>query len=70
NLTNNPANDTSPAWSPKSVQIAFVSDRDNANNDLFIISADGSNPVNLTNNPANDTSPAWSPKSVQIAFVS
>jgi len=70
NRSNHSANDSAPIWSPDRSQIVFVSDRDNGNNDLFIINADGSNPVNLSNNPASDTNPSWSPDGSQILFVS
>jgi Tol biopolymer transport system component len=61
NVTNNPANDSNPAWSTNSNQIVFVSNRDNGNYDLFVINTDGSNLVNVTNNPANDINPGWKP---------
>jgi Tol biopolymer transport system component len=70
NLTNDPASDTEPKWSPDGSQIVFVSDR-TGNNDIWVMNADGSNPTNLTNNPANDGSlPQWSPDGSHIAFVS
>ena len=72
NLTNNPAGDVSPAWSPDGTKIAFASDRGNVNmpdligppipnKDIYVMNADGSNPVNLTNNPEFYFSFAWSP---------
>jgi dipeptidyl aminopeptidase/acylaminoacyl peptidase len=60
NLTNNPAGDVSPAWSPDGTRIAFASDRD-GDAEIYVMNADGSGQVNLTNNPAGDGSPAWSP---------
>ncbi|GIL13610.1 MAG: hypothetical protein BroJett038_23300 [Chloroflexota bacterium] len=69
NLTNHPASDTAPAWSPDGRQIVFVSDRD-GNNEIYVMDADGANLVNLTNHPASDTAPAWSPDGRQIVFVS
>jgi hypothetical protein len=45
-------------------RIAFLSDRA-GNSEIFMMDADGSNPVNLTDNPAHDYSPAWSPRSQQ-----
>jgi Tol biopolymer transport system component len=69
NLTNNPARDRDPAWSPDGRQIAFTTDRD-GNNEIYVMDADGGNPINLTNNPGSDTDPAWSPNGRSIAFAS
>lgn len=69
NLTNNPANDSLPSWSPDGTQIAFVTDRD-IDREIYIMEADGDNPINLTNNRAEDTAPVWSPDGTQIAFLS
>jgi len=57
-LTNNPAEDTFPSWSPDGQKIAFSFDRD-GNWEVYVIDADGKNPHNLTNSPANDASPTW-----------
>jgi PKD repeat protein len=70
NLTNNNADDRSPVWSSDGSRIAFVSNRENNNNDIFVMNADGSNVINITNNGANDNSPTWSADGTQIAFVS
>jgi len=58
NLTNNPARDVRPAWSPDGTKIAFASDRD-GNAEIYVVNADGSGLRNLTNNPASDGAPAW-----------
>ncbi len=59
-LTNNPAIDEGPAWSPDGTKIAFRSDRD-GNFEVYVMDTDGSNQTRLTNNPAFDSFPAWSP---------
>ncbi len=66
NLTNHPAADSSPAWSPDAKQIAFSTNRDgdwekkpNDNWEVYVMNADGDNPINLTNHPAWDSSPSW-----------
>src|SRR5262245_49125199 len=41
NLTNNPASDAGPAWSPDGRQIAFGSFRD-GNGEIYVMNADGS----------------------------
>jgi len=69
NLTNNPASDTVPAWSPDGTKIAFRTERD-GNGEIYLMNAGGTNPTNLTNNPASDSGPAWSPDGTKIAFDS
>jgi Tol biopolymer transport system component len=56
-----------PAWSSAGQQIAFVSERD-GNNEIYVMSADGSNQTRLT--LTSSATPAWSPTGQQIAFVS
>jgi len=77
-LTNNPAFDFDPAWSPDGTRIAFTSTRDfpgitgNIANgfELYVMNADGTNPVRLTNNSTSDSGPSWSPDGTRIAFTS
>jgi TolB protein len=58
NLTNNPARDQWPAWSPDGKQIVFTSDRDTgAGFSLYLMSADGSNVRRLTSGQAD--TPTW-----------
>ena len=40
-------------------QIAFASNRDAGNYEIYVMDADGENQQNLTNNPNGDVSPAW-----------
>jgi uncharacterized protein YjdB len=69
-------NDFHPAWSSDGTQIAFGSNRA-GHDDIWIMKADGSNPVNLTaalaypTNPSwtNEWTPAWSPDGSRLSFA-
>jgi Tol biopolymer transport system component len=67
NMTNNPATEYSPSWSPDGRKITFASSRAGSH-DIFVMDADGSNLSNLTNMPGSDLEPAWSPDGKLIAF--
>ncbi|MFP4438894.1 MAG: DUF5050 domain-containing protein [Chloroflexaceae bacterium] len=67
-LTNYPADEGDPAWSPDNSQIVFTSDRD-GNSEIYVMNADGSGIINISNHPAADIQPAWSPDG-RIAFTS
>ena len=60
-----------PISSPDGSRIVFVSKRD-GNTELYVMDADGENPVNLTKNRADDGngSYAWSPDGDRIVFSS
>ena len=68
-LTNNPAIDTSPTWSPSGTQIAFTSDR-SGSPQIYIIDADGLNLNKITAESWCDR-PTWSPAPFnEIAYAS
>ena len=78
-LTEQPKFDTEPAWSPDGRQITFVSYRDLERipkgeihrGEIYLMNADGSNPINLTHTPDRaDGISSWSPDGQQIAFTS
>src|SRR5438132_14125627 len=60
NLTQSPAADEFPAWSPGGDKIAFKSDRD-GNGEIYVMNVDGSRPTRLTNKPPDGHYPACSP---------
>jgi hypothetical protein len=67
NVTNHPAGDQTPSWSPDGTQIAFCSDR-TGNGDIYVMNADGTNVIQLTTSTATDASPQWSHDGSKIAF--
>jgi Tol biopolymer transport system component len=68
-LTDNPAFDGDPMWSPDGTEILFTSDRA-GDFDIWVMSADGSDQVALTDHPASDEYPTWSRDGEFIAFQS
>lgn len=58
-LTDGPASNHSPVWSPDGGQIAFISSRD-GNKELYVMNVDGESQTRLTYTPeAEESSPAW-----------
>lgn len=70
-LTSGPAADTSPAFSPGGSQVAFLSDRDSRQNQVFLVDADGQNLIQVTRNSGAKSKPAWAPgRSGLLGFTS
>jgi TolB protein len=68
-ISNHPAPDFSPAWSPiDGRRIAFVSLRD-GNQEIYVVNLDGEVLTNITNSPLlNEDYPVWSPDGNSIAY--
>jgi Tol biopolymer transport system component/DNA-binding winged helix-turn-helix (wHTH) protein len=60
---------TDPAFSPDGRKIAFGSTRSGPS-DIWLVDADGKNPVQLTTDPARDGLPSWFPEGDRISFAS
>jgi dipeptidyl aminopeptidase/acylaminoacyl peptidase len=61
--------DEQPVWSRDATKLAFVSTRD-GNKEIYLMNANGSNPVRLTTTLENDDSPYWSADGTKIVFRS
>lgn len=70
NLTNHPASDASPEWSPDGTKILFASNRD-GQSELYVMNADGSGQTRLTyGGGVYGENHRWSPDGSRILFVS
>jgi Tol biopolymer transport system component len=82
NVSNDPAADTDPVWSPDGTRIAFVRAGEGHTN-IWVMNADGTGQVNLTPGPFATGTPAcpdsnggygvnptWSPDGRRIAYAS
>jgi TolB protein len=70
-ITNNQTgHNAEAAWSPDGKQIAFRSNRDAGDWEIYAINVDGTNERRLTYSAGADIDPAWSPDGTKIAFPS
>ncbi len=69
NLSQHPAADYDPAWSPNGKQILFSSDRDGGIFDLYLMDADGRNVQKVFESSAHRRNPNWSPDGKQIVYA-
>jgi len=66
-LTAEPADDIQPAFAPCGKRIAFASNRA-GQWDIWIIDADGRNPLQVTNTPETELHPSWSPDGRRLVY--
>ncbi|MFN0123809.1 MAG: winged helix-turn-helix domain-containing protein, partial [Blastocatellia bacterium] len=71
-LTNNPAEDNSPLWSPDGTRIAFFSRRNckDGTSAIHVMNADGSNAMRLTECQIFGAGASWSPDSRKLLYTS
>ena len=77
NITQNPrASNRTPSWSPDGSKIAYAAVRNvdrvdfwNSALDIFVMNADGTNPVRLTEDAPVNWLPSWSPDGKRIVFM-
>ena len=63
--------DEDPSWSPDGTRIALASTRaDGRNIDIWVMNADGGNPVRLTDHAAPDQDPTWAADGQSLFFTS
>jgi dipeptidyl aminopeptidase/acylaminoacyl peptidase len=68
-LTWNPKGDHSPAWSPDGTRLAFVSTRNDAPAQLYVLPLAGGEAEPVTALPIAVSSPRWFPDGRRIAFL-
>lgn len=72
-LTSNTDVDRNAVFSPDGTKIAFASDRDTGFLDVYVMDANGANPVRLTfatSGATENFGPDWSPDGTKITFIS
>ncbi len=67
NMTNDPAYDGWPVWSPDGSKIAFASNR-RGNHRIYVMDADGKNVLPIVHDEGRAPAPAWSPDGKSIYF--
>lgn len=68
NLTNDPASDEFPKWSPDGRRIAFSSNR-TGRYQIYVMNADGTDPIQVTHSENDAIEQAWFPDGKKIAFT-
>jgi TolB protein len=67
-LTNSPATEADPAWSPDGKRIVYWSNASGVQN-LYWVAPDGGPETRLTDGPDTDADPTWAPDGQHLAFT-
>ncbi len=67
-LTNSPAIETAPSYSPDGSQIVFESDR-SGRPQIYVMPAGGGEPTRISFGEGSYGTPVWSPRGDMIAFT-
>lgn len=67
-LTNSPATEADPAWSPDGERIVYWSNASGVQN-LYWVAPDGGPETRLTDGPDTDSDPTWAPDGRRLAFT-
>ncbi len=69
NLTDHPAEDSQPAWSPEGDRLAFFSDRDGDKLELYLLNLTHGGLTRLTHNSYYESGASWSPNGRKLVFT-
>ena len=67
-MTDDPAADSAPAWSPDGTRLAFVSER-SGDADVWVAAADGTGQTPLVDEQGADLAPSWSPAGTRLVYT-
>lgn len=59
---------TNAAWAPDGGRLAYLAEGPDHNNDVYVISADGTNQHDVTNTPEDELWASWSPDGKRLAY--
>jgi len=68
-LSEHPASDFDPVFSPDGRWLAFTSTREDAKGDIWVLDLEGRGIQRLTDETSADSSPSWFPDSGRLAFA-
>ncbi|HET7240573.1 MAG TPA: hypothetical protein VFI77_05410, partial [Gemmatimonadales bacterium] len=70
-LTSPPGFDFQPVWSPDGTKIVFTRSELSGDSEIYVMNADGSNPINVSNRPATlETGPDWNGQAAPVTTAS